>query len=177
MSEFTFTEEQQFSKKFTIPFVTLITFFTVGTLGWGIVQQLLLGKPYGDHPVSDENLLITSIFSFIIILLVDWLLLKANLVTEINRDSIRYRFYPFILRDRFIYWQDIEKAYVRKYKPILEYGGWGIRFGIGGKGRALNVKGKYGLQLELKTGKRFLIGTQKPKELEELLKNLEKNRG
>lgn len=174
MSKFTFSEEQRFSKKLVLPLVILITAFTVGLMCWGNIQQLILGKPFGNHPVSDTSLLISSIFIFIFIILMDWLLLKVKLVTEINSDTIRYRFYPFILRDRYLYWQDIEKSYIRQYKPLKEYGGWGIRFGHNGK--ALNIKGNNGLQLELKNGKKLLIGTQKPEELEELLITLGKSR-
>jgi hypothetical protein len=175
MSKFTFTEEQRFSRHFVIPFVIFVTLFTVAPLGWGIIQQIIFGKPYGDHSLTDVSLLISGCLSFIVVLLVDWLLIKAKLTTEINSETIRYRFYPFILRDRFIYWNEIEKSYVRKYKPILEYGGWGIRYGIGGNGRAFNMKGRYGLQLELKNGKKLLIGTQKPEEITELLDTLGKN--
>jgi hypothetical protein len=171
----TFTEEQRFSKYFTYPIIMLLTSITAGILCWGIVQQIILGKPYGNIPVSDSYLLITGIFPLIIVLVVDWLLIKAKLITEISGNSIRYKFYPFIQRDKTIYWEEVEKAYVRKYKPICEYGGWGIRFGIGGKGRALNMKGKYGLQLEFKNGKKLLIGTQKPEELEKLLISLGMN--
>jgi len=174
MSELTFTEEQWFSKKMVLPLIILFTALIAGFLCWGIVQQLLFGKPFGNHPESNTSLLITNILIFIFILVMDWLLLKVKLVTEINRDAIRYRFYPFILRDRFIYWQDIEKAYVRQYKPMIEYGGWGIRYGFNGK--ALNIKGNKGLQLELKNGKKLLLGTQKPEELEELLRTLGKER-
>ena len=174
MSEFTFTEEQRFNKKVILPLIVLITALTVVLLCWGIIQQLILGKPFGDHPVSDTSLVITTIFIFIFILVMDWLFLNIKLVTEINSNTISYRFYPFILRDRFIYWEDIENAYIRQYKPLKEYGGWGIRFGFGGKGRAFNVSGNFGLQLELKNGKKLLIGTQKPQELEALLRTLGK---
>ncbi|MBK8703741.1 MAG: hypothetical protein IPN33_08970 [Saprospiraceae bacterium] len=64
------------------------------------------------------------------------------------------------------------KVYVRQYKPIAEFGGWGLRYSMSGKGRALNVSGNMGLQLEFKDGKKLLIGTQKPKEIELVLTNL-----
>ncbi len=46
----------------------------------------------------------------------------------------------------------------------------GIRYGP--KGTAYNVSGKIGLQLELKNGKKILIGTRKPEEIENLLHHL-----
>jgi len=44
--------------------------------------------------------------------------------------------------------------------------------GLFGKGRALNMSGNMGLQLELKDGKKLLIGTQKFEELEQLLQKI-----
>ena len=69
----------------------------------------------------------------------------------------------------------IRKIYVRKYKPIWEYLGWGIRFGP--SGRAYNTMGKIGLQLELKNGRKILIGTQKKEELKEIIQKLKEEKG
>ena len=55
----------------------------------------------------------------------------------------------------------------RQYKPIREYGGWGIRYGRGGK--AYNVSGNKAVQLVLKNGKRLLIGSQRPDKLVEAI--------
>jgi hypothetical protein len=53
----------------------------------------------------------------------------------------------------------------RTYRPILEYGGWGIRYSPFAKGWAYNVSGNQGVQLELASGKRILIGPQRAEEL------------
>jgi hypothetical protein len=63
----------------------------------------------------------------------------------------------------------LTKSYVRQYSPIAEYGGWGLRLGLFGKGQAYNVSGDKGLQLEFTTGQRLLIGTNKPEELNTVL--------
>jgi hypothetical protein len=51
---------------------------------------------------------------------------------------------------------------------LWEYGGWGIRYSW--NGIAYNTKGNMGLQIVMNTGKRILIGTQKPEELAAYLK-------
>jgi hypothetical protein len=53
------------------------------------------------------------------------------------------------------------------YRPIIDYGGWGVRFGR--KGMAYNVSGNIGLLISRKNGKTILIGTQKPDEMKEKL--------
>ena len=68
---------------------------------------------------------------------------------------------------------DLSEYYARTYRPIWEYGGWGIRCSFG-KGKAYNVSGNKGVQLVFKSGKRLLIGSQRADELEEALSKLER---
>jgi hypothetical protein len=90
-----------------------------------------------------------------------------RLETKIDDSGMYYKFYPFHLMDNKLEWNLIDRVYVRKYQPIFEYGGWGIR-GFG-KNRALNVSGNMGIQIELKNGKKLLLGTQKPEEAESVI--------
>ncbi|APG66435.1 hypothetical protein LPB136_06055 [Tenacibaculum todarodis] len=74
---------------------------------------------------------------------------------------------------RNIPWKEIEKAHVRTYDPITEYGGWGLKGGAfwnKKNGKAINISGDIGIQLELKNGKKLLIGTQKENEANQVLK-------
>jgi hypothetical protein len=109
------------------------------------------------------------LLGIILPLLVLLLFLFMRLETEIREDGIYVRFFPFHLKFRKYDWREIDKIYLREYKPIREYGGWGIR-GFG-KNRALNVSGNMGLQLELKSGKKLLIGTGRKDEISHILEN------
>jgi hypothetical protein len=97
-----------------------------------------------------------------------------ELRTQVNEQGIFYRFFPIHFQVLIINWDEVKKAYIRKYSPLGDFGGWGIRLGLGGKGKAYNVDGNMGLQIELKTGKKILIGTQKPEEMQALLAQLVK---
>ena len=55
----------------------------------------------------------------------------------------------------------------RTYRPVRDYGGWGIRWGRDGK--AYIIVGNEGLQLLLGDGEKILIGSQRPQELEAAL--------
>lgn len=109
--------------------------------------------------------------SVLVMLLVFALIFSIRLDTSITESGIRYRFFPFHLKDRTLSWQKVKTAYVRQYRPIAEYGGWGLKGGFG-NGWAYNVKGNIGLQLELTDGEKILIGTQKGPELEKVLHEL-----
>jgi hypothetical protein len=88
---------------------------------------------------------------------------SLKLYTRLDAEGVHFRMKPFHFREQTIRWNEIDQVHVRKYSPILEYGGWGIRFGRNGK--AFNVRGDYGIQIVKKNGKRVLIGTQRPDEV------------
>lgn len=104
-----------------------------------------------------------------LILFMSILIYNIRLDTKIRKDGVHVRFFPFHLRYRFYSWDSIRHWQVRKYNAIIEYGGWGFRLGLLGKGKALSISGDHGLQLEFNDDKKLLIGTKKPKEMEEAI--------
>lgn len=127
---------------------------------YAIIQQVIFKIPFGNNPGPDYILFIISGAMLLMILL----FLNTRLIIEIDKEGLSYRFIPFHFKTRKIKWIDVEKAYVRIYSPLMEYGGWGIRFSSNGK--AFNVQGNKGLQLEMKNGKKILFGTQNPVNIE-----------
>jgi len=57
----------------------------------------------------------------------------------------------------------VVRAYARRYHPLREYGGWGIRSGR--DGRAFTISGRGGVQLVLRSGMRVLVGSRQAAEL------------
>jgi len=86
---------------------------------------------------------------------------QLRLITEVRPGGLYLRFYP--LRWRAIPYAHIKSCQARTYRPIREYGGWGIRFGF--KGNTYNVSGNRGVQLEFYKGRPLLIGSQRSDEL------------
>lgn len=113
-------------------------------------------------------------FSALTLTLTSILFAIMKLETAIDVNGISVRFFPFHLKKKYFNWDQLESCFIRTYKPVIEYGGWGIRKTFSGKGTAYNVKGKVGLQLVFKNGDRLLIGTQKAEELFEVLKTLDR---
>lgn len=132
---------------------------------WGMFQQLVLGIPFGTNPASDTGMLVIGLVFGIGFPIAFYFM---GLVTEIREDGISVRFKPFHLSFRKFLWMEIESIEVRKYNAFKEFGGWGIRWGAGGK--AYNVAGDMGIQLTFKNGKKLLIGTAKEKEIMEAIK-------
>lgn len=91
---------------------------------------------------------------------------QMRLMTRITDEGIYVRFIPFHFKEKFFPWDSIESAQVRTYSPLMEYGGWGIKYGFNGQGKVFNVAGNQGLQLVFKSGEKLLIGTQKSEEIQ-----------
>jgi hypothetical protein len=136
-----------------------------GFFAWAMVEQLVRGRVVGDQPMSDLMLMILGPLFILLSAGLLWLMWAARLITEVRDDGIYIRFHPFHRGFRGFLWDEIESFEACTYRPILEYGGWGIR--SGSTGRAYNVSGNRGLQLELGFGLsgRILIGSQRPEEL------------
>ncbi len=116
---------------------------------------------------SELTSIATSVLIIVAIFAAFWFLFKLE--TRIDEQGITFRYLPFHRKPRLKEWEKIKSITVRKYHPIREYGGWGYRIGLRKK-RALNVKGNMGIQIVYKNGRQLLLGTQRPKEVEAVLK-------
>jgi hypothetical protein len=112
------------------------------------------------------SILIVSVFALGLPILF-W---QMRLITRITEEGVYVRFIPFHFKEQFYPWESIESAQVRTYSPLMEYGGWGIKYGFNGQGKVYNVAGDQGLQLVFKSGEKLLIGTQKPTEIQAAVK-------
>jgi hypothetical protein len=134
-------------------------------VAYGMVQQLVYDRPWGDRPMSDAALMWIGSLLVVICLVtavgVPWVIHALRLVTEVAPDGVFVRFIP--LTKRRIGFEQIVSCEARTYRPILEYGGWGVRFWL--SGTAYNVSGNQGVQLRLASGRRLLIGSQRAEEL------------
>lgn len=92
-----------------------------------------------------------------------------RLITEVREDGLYFRYPPFINRFKVYVPGQIKEYEVRKYQPIKEYGGWGLRMGNKKVGWAYNASGDMGLQLVLADGQRILIGTARPDALKKAM--------
>lgn len=104
----------------------------------------------------------------VLVLLIVILFWIVRLRTRIDSTGISARFEPVNFLKRSYKWTEIKDCYVRKYAPVREYGGWGVRGSQNSK--AYNVSGNMGIQIITKADKKFLIGTKKPRDAKRTLK-------
>jgi len=132
---------------------------------FGVFKQVIEEQWFGDNPMSNEGLITATVLTIIITIL----FVNYRLDTKIKTDGIYVRFFPFHIKFKHYTWDKLTKSFVRQYSPLMEYGGWGLRLGLFGNGKAFNVSGDKGLQLEFTDNKKLLIGTNRPEELTETL--------
>jgi hypothetical protein len=161
--EILFKETQRFTQWWLwFPLVCFFVYFIYNS-----INQVVIHKVFGEKPTSDVGLVFPNTLLFLVMLLF-W---NIRLETTINNAGISVKLFPFHFKFRFFPFSSISKIYVRKYSPLREYGGWGLRYGFGGK--AYNIKGNMGFQINFKDSSNLLIGTQKAEELERVLEKLD----
>lgn len=154
MTKITFKETQRFDQWWLKALLALV-------LLSALIPVILIAK----QPDSVLLDFVAASVGFIIVLAVSVFIFTLQLKTQITYNGIEYQFSPF--KKKHIPWKEIEECYVRDYKPIKEYGGWGFRMGPNGK--ALNTKGTKGIQIVLLNGKNILLGTQKENEAKSVI--------
>jgi len=172
VSRLIYREEQSFRQSI-IPWIMLASIlFIIGGFSVSFYQQLYLGKPYGNEPMSNNGLIWSSIVSFIVLSAVFIFILSGRLVTEIWTDGIRYKFTPLIRKIRFIPLAEIVEVKVEKYRPIIEFGGWGWRRRLMARKRAFNVSGSIGVRVTLKNRSQILFGTRQQEEMKRAVEKM-----
>lgn len=146
-----FKEEQKFSFWWLWLILIGMTVFQL----WQIFDTMSTNYTINLHRLSQSTLLLPIVISLASLLFFYTLKLK----TTINSEGIYVHFFPLVKRHTL--WKDIEHLHVIRYGFV---GGWGIRLWTK-YGTVYNTRGQVGLFITLKSGKKFLIGTQKESEL------------
>ncbi len=170
-----FKEEQRFNQWWLKLILFGSVLVTLGPMYYGTIMQFSTGEPWGDKPMSDTGVLVMDIITTIILAAAIYLIFGTRMVIEIKSNGVYVRFKPFLTKEKFFPAESIEKYEVRKYKPIADYGGWGVKYGR--KGIVYNVSGNMGLELWLKGNKKIMIGTQRPEAIKRAMNKMMKDNG
>ena len=104
----------------------------------------------------------------LVVLVVAVLLSLSHLDVDVTDEGVTIAF-RYVWPARRITFSEIVGLEVRRYNPLLEYGGWGVR--LGPKGWAYMTSGSEGVQLRLRKGLPVLIGSARPRELEAAIRD------
>ncbi len=168
-----FREVQRFRQWWLWAIVLGSTLPVAAVLAYGMIMQLLLKREWFGSFGSgepDAELLVGGAIGIAITLLVLCLFWRTRLITEVRTGGLYVRFVPFHFSFKRIGLEQATSIEAVTYRPILRYGGWGIRWARGGK--AYNVSGNRGVRLSFASGRHLLIGSQQPGELARAIESI-----
>lgn len=142
-----FQETQHMRQPWLWAIIILVTGLTLGIAIWNAVNE-------------DESLSGTLVL-FAVGLAIPAFILFIRLQVTVTERAVLVSYRPFTRRQ--ISFDEIAGATPRTYRPVREYGGWGLRGTR--KNRAYTVDGDQGVYLELRDGRTVLIGSRRPREL------------
>ncbi|MBO7127307.1 hypothetical protein J6W78_07140 [bacterium] len=160
-----FYEKQRLTQWWLYVIVILVQFVPV----FLIVTDSSRVEFFMNHPDFLATKAITWGLALVISLV---LIFSIKLETKITDQGVYVRLFPLGFSFKFYPFSNMLAYYVRQYHPVREYGGWGFKGRY--NNRSLSIRGDRGLQLEFPNGNKLLIGTQKPQEIIEILKSLQK---
>ena len=94
--------------------------------------------------------------------------------TEVSKTGIRLSWGPFGFIKKSISFESITKVEAVTYRPLAEFGGWGIR-GMGKK-KAWTVRGNRAVRMEMKGEKVFYLGSDRPERIAEWVRSADRKK-
>lgn len=147
-----FVEEQRFGQRWVVLAVA------VGALaGWLPLILLLAGDDADGTP-----LWLAWLLAIVVGIGLPLLFLLNRLRFEVWDDRVVIRYRPITTRT--IAFADVTAVEAVDYRPMREYGGWGVK-GWSRRKVAYNVSGHRGARLTLTDGRTVLLGSQRADEL------------
>ena len=130
---------------------------------WAFIEQIVMGRPWGNRPAPDAMVvLIWLVFGLGLPVVTMWM----RLIIRVSGDTLHVRYVPFRKRD--IPLSEIAVAESKRYHPMRDYLGWGIRW-MPRKGWVYSISGDRGVQLVFTNGRKLLLGSRKPIQLAEAI--------
>lgn len=165
-----FFEEGKLNQKWNLFLLTPVCVGFILFQIYSLYSQLILKQPVGSDPLSDTMLIIMSFIVIPLMIFLIWLFYVMTLTVKVDNKKIFIRFYPIMKREIFI--SDIDSFEIKEFNPIIDFGGWGLRYSIRWKTTGYIMKGKVGVLIHLRNGKNLLISSERAKELYRIIKNI-----
>ena len=138
-----------------------IIVLTITLMTWyGAIQQLIFKEPFGNNPASDSLMFVLWLAIGIGFPLFFY---SMKLITQVRSNGLYVKFFPFHLSFKRFAFDKLRSYQAIEYRPLRDYGGWGIRYGL--RGKAYNVSGTRGVMIEFTDGNRLMIGSQRSEEM------------
>ncbi len=136
----------------------------IAPFGFGMWQQLVNGQPWGDKPMPDAALYVVGPVAILLSFL-PFAALFARLLVEVRADGIRIELVR--LRGPHIIARDeVQGVSLTHIGPF----GWGESRTLGRL--VYRMAGSEGVELELAGGKKVVIGSERPRSLQDAVRSM-----
>ena len=138
---------------------------------WGLLFGILL------EPIRSDARAMSGILGtwFFIGVALPAFVTAVKLTTEVRADGVYYCFSPLHLSFRRIGFDEMGRYEALRYRPLLEYGGWGLR--IRYRRRAYSISGDRGVRFTLPDGRTILLGSLKAEAFASAISRAREERG
>ena len=161
-----FTETQRFDQWW----LRLLFVGINGLFAYGIWQRM---AGTTDHDVNHLPP-VAVVVLWLIVTALTLAFFRTRLHTRVDATGVQARFAPWKRQGRQIPWVQVQGCRVRRYRPLVDFGGWGWRRSLNGRMEGYTTRGDQALELDLGDRRSLLIGTRRPEELAAVLRALGK---
>lgn len=146
----------------------MVVVVLIAAVAWqSFLYQVVMGVPFSDSDGQASDVLIWIIW-IVFGLFMPWFFCVLRLEIEVTPDNLVYRYWPMHFANRTIPRSSISLTEASTYRPLRDFGGWGLRGNR--RGKAYTVSGKEGVWVTRTDGRALLLGSQDAAKLAEALK-------
>ncbi len=158
--EYPYCEIQRFSQTWLMKLIALVDVGMILFFLYIMYQQLVLGHPFGNHPMSNTGLIVSGFIVIAISVAIFVLLYSMALIIEVRDDGIYFKLKPFHSSYNRISWNEIKDIEVVNY-GFFRYG-IGVHWGPGWK--AYTLLGSSAIKIKRKEGSDIILSSIRPRE-------------
>jgi hypothetical protein len=162
-----FREDRSLRSAYVWIMLVILSSVILGTLAWMVVRQVIQGIPFGDEPLSNTSLLAGAGLVFVAWAALLALCAFAKLQVEVTTRGLFVRLWPLQRKVRQIPLDGATHVWALQFRPLLDYGGYGIRRTR--RGTAYTLGSGEGVRIDYDTGYHLVIESGHPLALEEAI--------
>ena len=132
-----------------------------GAAVYDAYQQTVPGAALGDEPLSTLGLGLIAGGVLLFPILITAFFLRLDV--EVRADHLFVAFGPLHLIRKRVRFVDIEAVRGVTYRPLREFGGWGVRWR--GKKTAWTIRGNSAVRVTLRSGREVYVGSRRAQRL------------
>jgi hypothetical protein len=175
MTRIQYAEQQSFRQVLWIWLILIpVAFLSCLGILYGFYQQIILGEPWGNEPISDSGLIIALLVVIFTQVLLIWVISSMRLSIEITGNEFRYAFFVFFTKWHAITRQQIAGYSLEKY-TFWNGRGLGYRKDLFRKTIRMIIQPDYILTLKTTDGKTIMMSTKNKEEIERAMQKLMSN--